>query len=177
MLLLTTREALVILGLKNASRINRQKVISAYRTQALKHHPNKGGNREKFQNVSNAKNTLLKYIENHTVYSPPPPPVYVNKSVYKNFANRKNYASWNKLKTKLGRPLKNNNINPYNNEQQVLRRIIAYYTALNNKKNEAMLTKKNEDMLNYLYHSAFLEYRRKKNGSLVFPRRSSKQKL
>ena len=180
-MVLTTREALVILGLKNASRINSQKVMSVYRAQARIHHPNKGGKREKFQNVSNAKNTLLKYIEKHTVYSPPPPPVYLNKSVYKNFANQKNYASWNKLKTKLGRPLKNNNINPNNNKEQqahqALRHIIAYYTALNNKKNEAMLNKKNEDMLNYLYYSAFRENRRKKNGSLVVPRRYAKQKL
>jgi hypothetical protein len=174
---LTVKNAMKILGL-NASRINKQKVISAYRTQALVHHPNKGGNREKFQNVSNAKNTLLNYIQKYTMYSPPPPPVYVNKSVYKNFANRKNYASWNKIKTKLGRPLKNNNINPYNNNDAwVIRRMIEYYTALNNKKNEAMLNKKNEARLNYLYHSAFHEHRRNKNGSLVFPRRSATQKL
>jgi len=159
-----------ILGLKNASRINKTSVIRAFRAQSLVHHPNKGGTDKNFQNLSNAKNTLLNYI---TMYSPPPPPVYLNKSVYKNFANQKNYASWNKLKTKLGRPLKNNNINPNNNKEQqahqALRHIIAYYTALNNKKNE--------DMLNYLYYSAFRENRRKKNGSLVVPRRYAKQKL
>jgi hypothetical protein len=169
-MVLTTREALVILGLKNASRINSQKVMSAYRAQARIHHPNKGGKREKFQNVSNAKNTLLKYIEKHTVYSPPPPPVYVNKSVYKNFANRKNYASWNKLKTKLGRPLKNNNINPYNNGTQALRNVIEFYTLLNKKNTNAK-------RLNYFYWVAFHEHRRNKNGTIILPRRHAKQKL
>ena len=164
---LTAKNALTILGL-NARRINKTSVMRAYRAQALKHHPNKGGKRENFQKASNAKNVLLNYIEKHTVYSPPPPPVYLNKSVYKNFANRKNYASWNKIKTKLGRPLKINNVNYRNNETQVIRHMVEYYTALNNKKNN--------DMLNYLYWVAFHEHRRNKN-EIIVPRRHAKQKL
>jgi hypothetical protein len=166
---LTTKNALAILGL-NASRINKTSVMSAYRAQALKHHPNKGGKRENFEKASNAKNTLLNYLRQPR-YSPPPPPVYVNKSVYKNFANRKNYASWNKIKTKLGRPLKNNNISPYKNlQQQHIRSLIEYYTALNKKNTN--------DRLNYLYWSAFHEHRRnKKTGTIHVPRRHAIQKL
>lgn len=168
-MVLTKNQALAILGLNPKNNISRQKVMSAYRTQALVHHPNKGGKRENFEKASNAKNTLLNYLSKPR-YSPPPPPVYVNKSVYKNFANRKNYASWNAIKTKLGRPLKNNNINPHNNAMQVVRHMVEYYTALNNKKNN--------DMLNYFYWVAFREHRRNKNtGTIRIPRRHAKQRL
>ena len=169
-MVLTKNQALAILGLNPKNNISRQKVMSAYRAQALVHHPNKGGKRENFEKASNAKNTLLNYLRQPR-YSPPPPPVYVNMSVYQNFANRKNYKSWNNLKTKLGRPLKNNNINPYKNlQQQHIRSLIQYYTALN-KKNTI-------DMLNYLYWSAFHEHRRnKKTGTIRVQGRHAIQKL
>ena len=153
-MVVTVNQALRVLGL-NMRNLTNEKIKRAYRVSVLKHHPDKGGNASTFRNVSNAKNLLLEYIQYYA-----PPRVHINKSVYKNFANKQNYKSWNNIKTKLGRPLTNNNINPSNNGAQALRNVIEFYTALN-KKNTI-------DRLNYFYWVAFRNHRRnKKTGKIL----------
>ena len=156
---LTKHEALSVLRLNNRNLTN-EKIKTAYRKHALAHHPNKGGNRYIFGQGKNARNVLMNYIASHAT---PLPRAHLNKSVYKNFANEKNYATWMLLKKKLGRPLHINNINPVNNQAQKIRGMINFYTALNNKKNNAML--------NYLYWSAFGTRRRNKTGMIILPQR------
>jgi hypothetical protein len=157
-MVLTVKQALRVLGL-NLRNLTNEKIKKAYRVSALKHHPNKGGNASTFRTVSNAKNLLLEYIQYY-----PPPRVHINKSVYKNFANKQNYKSWNNIKKVLGRPLKNNNINPSNNGVQSLRNVIEFYTALNKKNTN--------DRLNYFYWVAFRNHRRnKKTKEILVPSR------
>lgn len=120
-------------------------------------HPNKGGTVAGFQKLQKAQNQALHNIANGVFRAPH---AYLNKNMYKKFANNKNYVSWLLVKKKLGRPLRNNNINPNNNTEQKLRNIIGFYTALNNKKSNAAL--------NYLYSLAFNETRRRPNGSIRY---------
>ena len=48
-------------------------IKSAYRKLALKYHPNKGGNEEKFKEINNAQDELLKIIEEKGIINIPKP--------------------------------------------------------------------------------------------------------
>lgn len=135
--------------------------------KGLYRHPNKGGSTKAFQNLQKAQNRALENIASgrfrRPTHASPPRRTTLNKKNYAHFANEKNYASWVLLKNRLRRSPTINNINSTNNRNQKIRSTIEFYAALNNKKNNAML--------NYLYHVAFGERRRSRNGQIIMPHR------
>ena len=148
----------VILGL-NKTTATENSIKKSYRNKSREgpwRHPNKGGNGISFGKLTNAKNNALAYVRRRGQVATPRQ--YVNKNIWKNFANKKTYAEWALLKKALGRPITMLNIHPYNNLNQKVRRLIRFYEALNRGNNA--------NTLNYLYRSAFGENRRRPNGSV-----------
>jgi hypothetical protein len=62
-LALSKDELLKKLGLEEATEITEEEVKTAYKNQARTHHPDKGGDPEKFQEINDAKEELLEILE------------------------------------------------------------------------------------------------------------------
>ena len=90
-------------------------------------------------------------------------PVYVKGHLLRNFANDPTYRKWQAIKNGTSHRVRAFNVNPMNNKTGRIKKLFAFYIALNNKRNNATLNK--------LYLDAFGAIRRNRTGMIIMPHR------